>query len=64
MRVFSGLMVAAAALMASPALADTTVIHAGSVIKDAAGQPSGPATITVTDGRIVSIEDGFQPTPE
>ncbi|WP_206520304.1 amidohydrolase family protein [Altererythrobacter sp. BO-6] len=64
MRVFSGLMVAAAALMASPALADTTVIHAGSVITDAAGQPSGPATITVTDGRIVSIEDGFQPTPE
>ncbi|QIG55357.1 amidohydrolase family protein [Altererythrobacter sp. BO-6] len=62
--MFSGLMVAAAALMASPALADTTVIHAGSVITDAAGQPSGPATITVTDGRIVSIEDGFQPTPE
>lgn len=64
MRAFSGLMVAAAALMASSALADTTVIHAGSVITDAAGQPSGPATITVTDGRIVSIEDGFQPTPE
>lgn len=64
MRAFSGLMVVAAALMASSALADTTVIHAGSVITDAAGQPSGPATITVTDGRIVSIEDGFQPTPE
>lgn len=63
MRMFSGLMVAAAALMGSPALADTTVIHAGSVIRDAAGEPSGPATITVTDGRIVSIVDGFQPTP-
>lgn len=64
MRVYSGLMVAAAAVMASPALADTTVIHVGSVIRDAAGEPSGPATITVTDGRIVSIADGFQPTPE
>ncbi|MFZ9394968.1 MAG: amidohydrolase family protein [Erythrobacter sp.] len=64
MRAFSGLMVAAAALLAAPALADTTVIHAGSVIRDAAGEPSGPATITVTDGRIVSIVDGFQPTPE
>ncbi|MEE1878081.1 metal-dependent hydrolase family protein [Altererythrobacter litoralis] len=64
MRVFSGLMVATAALMSSPAMADTTIIHAGSVITDAAGQPSGPATITVTDGRIVSIVDGFQPTPE
>ncbi len=63
MRMFSGLMVAAAALMGSPTLADTTVIHAGSVIRDAAGEPSGPATITVTDGRIVSIVDGFQPTP-
>ena len=64
MRVFSGLMVATAALISSPAMADTTIIHAGSVITDAAGQPSGPATITVTDGRIVSIVDGFQPTPE
>src|SRR3546814_18592297 len=48
----------------SSALADTTVIHAGSVITDAAAEPSGPATITVTDGRIVKIVEGFQPTPE
>ncbi|WFL76220.1 amidohydrolase family protein [Altererythrobacter arenosus] len=61
---FKPMLAAAAALIAAPALADTTVIHAGSVITDASGQPSGPATITVTDGRIVSIEDGFQPTPE
>ena len=44
---------------ATPALADTTVIHAGSVIIDAAAQPSGPMTIVVEDGRIGSIEPGL-----
>nr|WP_137677714.1 amidohydrolase family protein [Parerythrobacter lutipelagi] len=63
MRIISKL-VAGAAFIATPALADTTIIHAGSVITDASGNPSGPATITVTDGKIVSIVDGFQPTPE
>lgn len=57
-------LAAIAFLGASPALADTTVIHAGSVIRDAAGQASGPATITVTDGRIVGIADGYQPAPQ
>ena len=57
-------LTAIAALLASTALAETTVIHAGSVITDASGTASGPATITVTDGKIVSIVDGFQPTPE
>ena len=57
-------LAAMAALAAGPALADTYVIHAGSVVTDAAGSASGPATVTVTDGRIVSIEDGFQPTPQ
>lgn len=57
-------LAAAGALVASPALADTVIIHAGSVLTDATAQPTGPATITVTDGRIVSIVDGFQPTPE
>ena len=52
-----------AAAIAAPALADTTVIHAGSVITDAASEPTGPATITVTDGRIVSIEDGLRDGP-
>lgn len=61
---FKALLAATAALLATPALADTTVIHAGSVISDADGKPSGPSTITVTDGKIVSIEEGFQPTPE
>ena len=64
MRVFSGLMAAAVALMSSPALADTTIVHAGAVLTDADSRPSGPATITVTDGKIVSIVDGFSPTPE
>ena len=49
--------------MGAPALADTTVIHAGSVIRSAAEGASGPATITVADGRIVSIAEGFQPAP-
>ena len=53
-----------AALCAQPALAETTYIHAGSVIADASGDPSGPATIIVTDGHIVSIEDGFLPVPD
>jgi len=64
MRAITGLMAAAAALMASPALADTVIIHAGTVLTDADSQPTGPATITVTDGKVVSIEDGFTPTPE
>lgn len=61
---FTSILAAALACAATSALADTTVIHAGSVITDAAAEPSGPATITVTDGRIVKIEEGFQPTPE
>lgn len=57
---------AAAALagLAAPALADTTVIHAGSVIRSAGEGATGPATITVTDGRIVSIVDGIQPAQQ
>ena len=69
---FSTLMTSAAAIgaamiaafSAQTVRAETTYIHAGSVITDASGQPSGPATIIVTDGKIMSIEDGFLPTPE
>ncbi|MDZ4307538.1 amidohydrolase family protein, partial [Allopontixanthobacter sp.] len=64
---FTGLLATAAmgaALSAQPALAETTYIHAGSVIADATGEASGPATIIVTDGKIVSIEDGFVTAPE
>ncbi len=59
---FKALLVAAATLIAAPALADTKVIHAGSYIADAASEPSGPVSITVTDGKIVSIDEGHVPT--
>lgn len=52
------------ALAATPVLADTTVVHAGNVIADAGSEPMGPATITVTDGRIVSVERGWNAGPE
>ena len=53
----------AGAMCAAPALADTTVIHAGALVIDAESQPRGPSTITVTDGKIVSVADGFTATP-
>lgn len=56
-------LAAIAALAALPAAAETFVIHAGAVIVDADSAPTGQATITVTDGKVVSIVDGFQPTP-
>ncbi|MXO91891.1 metal-dependent hydrolase family protein [Pontixanthobacter aquaemixtae] len=55
---FRSIIYASVLLAASPALAETTYIHAGSVIIDAVGSASGPATIVVTDGKIVSIENG------
>ncbi|MBX7539803.1 metal-dependent hydrolase family protein [Qipengyuania sphaerica] len=53
-----------AGLMASTAAAETTVIHADGVITDADAKPMGRATVTVTDGRIVSIEEGWSAVPE
>lgn len=47
-----------AALAAAPLAAETVAIRAGSVIVDAAAEPSGPATILIADGRIVSITPG------
>ncbi len=52
-----------ALVVAMPAAADMTVIHAGALIADAAESPRGPSTIIVEDGRIVSITDGLQPAP-
>lgn len=63
-RLLTGAAVIGAALNAQAAYAETSYIHAGSVISDASGNASGPATIIVTDGRIVSIEDGFTDVPE
>ncbi|HEY5721115.1 MAG TPA: amidohydrolase family protein [Allosphingosinicella sp.] len=43
--------------------ADTVVVHAGRLIADASRPASGPSTITIADGRIVSVADGLQPPP-
>jgi len=49
---------------AAPALADTVVVHAGRLISDASRPASGPSTITITDGKIVSVAEGLQPAPQ
>ena len=51
-------------LLAAPAAAETLVVHAGRLIADASRPASGPSTITITDGRIVSVVDGLQPAPQ
>ena len=53
-RTLAGVLLASA----GPALADTTVIHAGSLIRSAEQGASGPATIVVTDGRIADMAEG------
>ena len=50
-----------AAMIGTPAWAETIAIRAGSVITDAASQPGGPATIIITDGKIVAITPGHGP---
>lgn len=55
---------AALAMIAAPALAETTVIQAERVIVAPDAPPLGQSTITVTDGRIVSIADGWQAAPD
>jgi len=50
--------VVAAAVFAAPLAAETVAIRAGAVLADAAGEPSGPATILISDGKIVSITPG------
>lgn len=67
MNMLKKLAASAAALVglaAAPAAAETIVIHAESVITDPGSEPTGRATITVTDGRVASIEQGWQPAPE
>jgi imidazolonepropionase-like amidohydrolase len=53
------------AAQSQPASAPSVVqvIHAGRLLSDAATGLSGPATITVTDGRITAIVQGLQPAP-
>jgi imidazolonepropionase-like amidohydrolase len=47
--------------IATPAFAKTQVILAGNVITDPAKGLEGPSVITVTDGRIVSVQPGSAP---
>jgi imidazolonepropionase-like amidohydrolase len=54
---------AIALLAAAPAWAGTTVIHADAVVTDANAPVRGKSTVIVTDGRIVSIEDGWVDGP-
>lgn len=49
--LIAGLLLASA----SPALAEKTVIFAGKLITDADSAPTGPAVITVVDGKITDI---------
>lgn len=63
-RFFVGVAVVALGFGGSMAMAATTVIHAGHVIRSPDKGVEGPATITVTDGKIVSITPGSQPAPE
>ncbi|MFN7054183.1 amidohydrolase family protein [Hyphomonas sp.] len=43
-----------------PAMAETVVIHAGRVLDIPGNPPRGATTITITDGRIVSLESGYR----
>jgi imidazolonepropionase-like amidohydrolase len=52
------------ALGAQAATAKTTIIHADRVVTDPQSPVRGQSTVIVTDGRIVSIEDGFTGGPE
>jgi imidazolonepropionase-like amidohydrolase len=57
------LFVASLFAAAAPAAAETVIVHAGRLIADPSRPASGPATITVTDGRISAVADGLAPPP-
>ncbi|WP_260482434.1 amidohydrolase family protein [Sphingomicrobium flavum] len=58
-----GITALAALLMAGAAAAQPTVIHAGRLIDVPGEAARGPSTITVDNGRIVSVVDGLQAAP-
>jgi imidazolonepropionase-like amidohydrolase len=64
MRKLGFVAAAAFALMGSSAIAKTTIVYAGHLITDASKPAEGPSTVTVTDGRIVSIAPGRVAAPE
>ncbi len=55
---------AAALALSVNAQAKTTVIHADHVVTDPQAPVRGQSTVIVTDGKIVSIADGFTDGPE
>jgi imidazolonepropionase-like amidohydrolase len=61
MMIRSALLAATCLFAASPVLAETQIIIVGNLIPDAETGPIGKAVITVTDGRIVSIEKASGP---
>lgn len=61
---FASFAAALALGTATSALAGTTIIHADHVVVDADSPVRGQSTVIVTDGRIVSIQDGFVGGPE
>ena len=64
MRAVSLTIAAAALLGPSAALAETLVIHAGQLIDVPGEDARGASTITVQDGRILSVVDGYAAVPE
>lgn len=56
-------LLASAATAAPAARAETQIVLVGNLIADADSGPTGPATITVKDGRIESIAKGNDPVP-
>ncbi|HEX9953644.1 MAG TPA: amidohydrolase family protein, partial [Allosphingosinicella sp.] len=55
------LFLLASLVSATPAAAETVVVHAGRLIADASRPASGPSTITIDNGRIVSVTEGLTP---
>ena len=62
-RLLSGAAVLALGLGAQAASAKTTIIHADHVVVDPQSPVRGQSTVIVTDGKIVSIADGFTDGP-
>jgi imidazolonepropionase-like amidohydrolase len=57
-KCLGGVIIMAALAVSAPLAAESVAIRAGSVITDAASEPTGPATILITDGTITAITPG------
>ncbi|MDY7097961.1 MAG: amidohydrolase family protein [Pseudomonadota bacterium] len=53
-------MAALAGVVSTPALAETVYIQASGIVTDASSEATGDVTVTVVDGRISSIEEGWK----